>query len=65
MGRGIWSRYTSLLRADSNNLNLPNYLIVSELEANDSGYYLQVQNLPALPYGGGSLGLYYVKKETH
>lgn len=52
----------SILRADSNNLNLPNYLIVSDFVANDSGYYLQVQNLSSLPYGGGgSLGLYYIK----
>jgi hypothetical protein len=52
-----------ILRADSNNLNLPNYLILSRFEANDSGYYVQVQNLSALPFGGGGLlGLYYVKK---
>jgi hypothetical protein len=52
----------SILRADSNNLNLPHYLIVSDFVANDSGYYLQVQNLSSLPYGGGgSLGLYYIE----
>lgn len=52
----------SMLRADSNNPNLPNYLIVSDFVTNDSGYYLQVQNLSSLPYGGGgSLGLYYIK----
>jgi hypothetical protein len=51
----------SMLRADSNNPNLPNYLIVSDFVTNDSGYYLQVQNLSSLPYGGGgSLGLYYI-----
>jgi hypothetical protein len=53
----------SILRGDSNNLNLPNYLILSGFEKNDSGYYVQVQNLSALPFGGGgSLGMYYVKK---
>jgi hypothetical protein len=52
-----------MLRADSSNLCLPNYLIFSRLEANDSGYYVQVQNLSALPFGGGgSLGMYYQKK---
>jgi hypothetical protein len=53
----------SMLRTDSNNLHLPNYLIVSEFEKNDSGYYVQIQNLSALPFGGGgALGLYYIKK---
>lgn len=53
----------STLKADSNNVNLPNYLIVSKFEKNDSGYYVQVQNLSGLPYGGGgSLGMYFVKK---
>jgi hypothetical protein len=53
----------SILRKDSNNLRLPNYLIVSEFEKNDSGYYVQIQNRSALPFGGGgALGLYYIKK---
>ena len=57
------NKITSILRADSNNLNLPNYLIVSDFESNDSGYYIQVQNLSTFPYGGGgSLELYYIKK---
>ena len=52
-----------LLKADSNNLQLPNYLILSKFEANDSGYYIQVQNLSVLPFGGGgSLGMYSKKK---
>src|SRR5690606_1543460 len=53
----------SALEADSNNVNLPNYLIVSQFEKNDSGFYVQVQNLSGLPYGGGgALEMYFVKK---
>ena len=51
-----------ILRAGSNNLELPNYLKISRFETTDSGYYVQVQNLSALPFGGGgTLRLYYLK----
>ncbi|MEJ8840889.1 hypothetical protein WG954_00745 [Lacibacter sp. H375] len=37
----------------------PNYLCISRFEKSDTGYYVQTQNLSALPFGeGGSLGLY-------
>ena len=37
----------------------PNYLCISKFEKSDTGYYIQVQNLSVLPFGGGgSLGLY-------
>jgi hypothetical protein len=52
-----------MLRADSKNENLPNYLKISRLERTDSGYYVQVQNLNAMPFGGGgTLGIYYLKR---
>ena len=57
------SEILKILRNDSDNLSLPNYLKISQFEPNDSGYYVQVQNLSALPFGGGGiLGLYYLKK---
>ncbi len=40
----------------------PNYLIVKRFDKNDSGYYVQLQNLSCRPYGGsGSLGIYFKK----
>jgi hypothetical protein len=40
----------------------PNYLIVKRVDKNDSGYYVQLQNLSCQPYGGGgSLGIYFKK----
>jgi len=51
----------SIISADSS-LEVPNFLILSRLEKNDSGYYTQVQSLSCRPYGsGGSLGLYFRK----
>jgi hypothetical protein len=41
----------------------PNYLKLKVFERNDYGYYIHVQNLSAVAYGGGgSLGLYYQRK---
>jgi hypothetical protein len=38
---------------------VPNYLCITQFEKNDSGYYVQTQNLSVLPFGGGgSLGQY-------
>lgn len=52
-----------VLRTDSNNWDQPNYLDISRIERNDSGYYIQVQNLSAFPFGGGgAMGLYFLKR---
>jgi hypothetical protein len=52
----------SMIFADSNMTELPNYLSVSRIEKSDTGYYIQVRSLSCLPYGGGgSLGLYFKK----
>lgn len=51
-----------ILTGESYRHDIPNYLCVSQFEKNDTGYYVQVQNLSALPFGGGgSLGLYFKK----
>ncbi|RZK05833.1 MAG: hypothetical protein EOO46_15610 [Flavobacterium sp.] len=51
-----------ILTGESYRHDIPNYLCVSQFEKNDTGYYIQVQNLSALPFGGGgSLGLYFKK----
>ena len=51
-----------MILADSNMAELPNYLLVSNIEKSDTGYYIQVRSLSCLPYGGGgSLGLYLKK----
>jgi len=42
--------------------DVPNYLCISQFEKNDTGYFIQVKSISALPYGGGgSLGLYFKK----
>ena len=52
----------SIITADSILEDVPNYLIISRLERNDSGYYTQLESLSCRPYGGGgSLGLYFKK----
>ncbi len=51
-----------VLTEESYRHDVPNYLCISQFEKNDTGYYIQVQNLSALPFGGGgSLGLYFKK----
>ena len=51
-----------MLTGESYRHDVPNYLCISRFEKNDTGYYVQVQNLSALPFGGGgSLGLYFKK----
>jgi len=51
-----------MLTGESYRHDVPNYLCISQFEKNDTGYYVQVQNVSALPFGGGgSLGLYFKK----
>jgi hypothetical protein len=51
-----------VLTGESYRHDVPNYLCISQFEKNDTGYYIQIQNLSALPFGGGGLlGLYFKK----
>jgi hypothetical protein len=51
-----------ILAGESYRHNVPNYLSITQFEKNDTGYYIQVQNLSVLPFGGGgTLGLYFKK----
>lgn len=51
-----------ILKSESHRQDVPNYLCISKFEKNDTGYYIQVQNLSAIPFGGGGcLGLYFKK----
>jgi len=51
-----------VLTGESYKHDVPNYLCISQFEKSDTGYYIQIQNLSALPFGGGgSLGLYFKK----
>ena len=50
----------SMIEADSNFTNRPNYLNVRKFEKRDTGYYILVQSLSCLPFGGGGdLELYF------
>src|SRR5690606_23893704 len=52
----------SVIDADYLHMDFPNYLIVRKFEKNDTGYYVQLQNLSCIEFGGGgSLGLYFKK----
>jgi hypothetical protein len=51
-----------MIKEDTDISQLPNYLNVKKFEKSDTGYYIQVQSLSCLPFGGGgSLGLYFKK----
>jgi hypothetical protein len=51
-----------ILTGESYRHDVPNYLSITQFEKNDMGYYIQVQNLNILPFGGGGiLGLYFKK----
>jgi hypothetical protein len=53
------SEIYALIKKDSNLTRVPNYLLLNRFEKSDTGYYVQLQNLSCLDYGGGgSLGLY-------
>ena len=52
----------SMLVRDSSSAELPNYLSVRRFEQSDTGFYVQMQSLSCLPFGGGgSLGIYLKK----
>ena len=52
----------SMLVRDSSSAELPNYLSVRRFEKSDTGFYVQMQSLSCLPFGGGgSLGIYLKK----
>ncbi len=42
-----------ILKNDSLNKNLPNYLIVDAFEKTDSSYFIQISNLSIIPFDGG------------
>jgi hypothetical protein len=53
----------SIINSDNLFLDLPNYLNLKKLEKTDSGYYVQLENVSCLQFGGGgSLWLYFKKK---
>ncbi len=52
----------SILIADNNMDKLPNYLSVARFERSDTGYYVQIQSLSSVQYGGGGdIGIYIAK----
>jgi hypothetical protein len=52
----------SIIKADSNISEPPNYLYINTFEKSDTGYYVSIQSLSCLPYGGGgSIGIYISK----
>ena len=52
----------TMIKADSSISELPNYLYLRAFEKSDTGYYVSVQSLSCLPYGGGgSIGIYISK----
>jgi len=51
-----------ILTGESYRHDVPNYLSITQFEKSDTGYYIQVQNLSVLPFGGGgTLGLSFKK----
>ncbi len=53
------NQISAMLIADSNELNLPNYLSIADFEKNDTGYYVNIKSLSCFPFGeGGSCGIY-------
>ena len=54
----------ALIKKDSTLTRAPNYLLLTQFEKSDTGYYVQLQNLSCRDFGGGgSLGLYLKKKK--
>ena len=52
----------SLIKNDSIE-NLPHYLYLRSFEKNDTAYYVSLQNLSCLPFGGGgAIGIYIAKE---
>jgi hypothetical protein len=57
------SEIYALIKKDSTLTHVPNYLLLTQFEKSDTGYYVQLQSLSCWDFGGGgSLGL-YLKKE--
>lgn len=53
----------SLILSDSNQIQYPNYLYLRRFEVNDSGYYVSLQSLSCVPFGGGGgIGIYTNKE---
>ncbi|MEO6719613.1 MAG: hypothetical protein ABIN67_04565 [Ferruginibacter sp.] len=51
-----------LMQTESNLNKIPNYLNIGAFEKSDTGYYVSVQSLNCLDFGGGGqIGLYIVK----
>ena len=53
----------STIVSDSDQIQLPNYLYLRRFEANDSGYFISLQSLSCVPFGGGGgISIYTNKK---
>jgi hypothetical protein len=52
-----------MIRADSNMEQVPNYLCIRTFEKNDTGYYLSIQSLSCLSFGGGGgIGMHIIQE---
>jgi hypothetical protein len=57
------SEICALIKRDSNLTRVPNYLLLNRFEKSDTGYYVLLQNLSCLDYGGGGSLSLYLKKD--
>jgi len=56
------SEICSMIYADSNLPHLPNYLMVSGFDKNDTGYVVHIGSFSCQPMGGGgAIGIYILK----
>jgi hypothetical protein len=56
---------TESVKTESDLSKLPNYLNVRAFEKNDSGYYVSLQSLSNLNFGGGGQIGIYLEKRSH
>ncbi len=53
----------STIVSDSDQIQFPNYLYLRRFEVSDSGYYISLQSLSCVPFGGGGgIGIYTNKE---
>jgi hypothetical protein len=60
----LHNQICSIIKADSILSQLPNYLYIRTFKKTDTGYYISIQSLSCLPFGGGgTIGIYITKEK--
>jgi hypothetical protein len=55
----------SMIKKESDSIEVPNYLYIRRFEKNDTGDYVQIQSLSCLDFGGGgSIGVIVKKTDS-